>query len=94
VHPAHRLLGFNPLAQAIAIALAVATSPLWAGPAGEQVVAGTAAVSRPDSSLTLIQQTSQKAAINWRNFDVGAAESVRFDQPSASSVTLNRVVGP
>jgi filamentous hemagglutinin family protein len=32
--------------------------------------------------------------VNWQSFDVGSQHTVRFDQPSAAAVTLNRVVGP
>lgn len=61
-------------------------------PTGEQVVAGQASVSRAGTS-TLITQGTDRAAINWLNFDIGATESVRFAQPSASSIALNRVLG-
>ena len=37
---------------------------------------------------------SQRAAIDWRSFDVGSQQSVTFNQPSASAVALNRVTGP
>ena len=37
---------------------------------------------------------SQRAAINWQSFDVGSQQSVTFNQPSSSAVTLNRVTGP
>ena len=45
-------------------------------------------------TTTTITQSSQRAAINWQSFDVGAQQSVQFNQPSASAVALNRVVGP
>ena len=41
----------------------------------------------------VIDQTSNKAIINWNTFSIGAGESVRFNQPSASSIALNRVLG-
>src|SRR5262249_59306431 len=31
--------------------------------------------------------------INWNTFNIGVNESVRFNQPGASSVVLNRVTG-
>jgi filamentous hemagglutinin family protein len=40
-----------------------------------------------------IQQTSDKASINWQSFNIGSAASVNIAQPNASSVLLNRVVG-
>ena len=60
---------------------------------GGSVVAGSAAISRTASN-TRIDQSSQRAAIDWRSFDVGSQQSVTFAQPSASAVVLNRVTGP
>ncbi len=61
-----------------------------AEPTGGSVVSGGATItySGPDTTIT---QTTGGAVINWQDFSVGAGETVRFDQPSASSVTLNRV---
>ena len=65
----------------------------WAGPAGDRVVAGSAAVTRPDSVTTLINQHTDKAIINWQRFSIDPKETVRFQQPGSSSVALNRVLG-
>ena len=64
-----------------------------ARPAGGRVVAGSAAITNSTSN-TRIDQTTQRAAINWQSFDVGSQHSVTFSQPSSSAMTLNRVVGP
>ena len=64
-----------------------------AGPTGGEVVDGTADISTPDSSTTQIDQATASAIINWQTFSVGADEFVIFNQPSASSVVLNRVIG-
>jgi filamentous hemagglutinin family protein len=61
-----------------------------ARPQGGQVVAGAAQISRTDA-LTRIDQSSLRAAIDWRSFNVGSGQQVDFQQPSASAVTLNRV---
>ena len=63
-----------------------------AAPQGGQVVSGAAAISQ-SGNVTQIDQSTQKAAINWQGFSVGANEKVNFNQPNASSVTLNRVIG-
>ncbi|WP_170168268.1 filamentous hemagglutinin N-terminal domain-containing protein [Pseudorhodoferax soli] len=63
-----------------------------AAPAGGVVVGGDAAIAQ-SGSVTNVQQSSQRAAINWQNFSVGANETVNFLQPNASAVVLNRVVG-
>ena len=64
-----------------------------ARPIGGAVVAGAATISRTPGATT-IDQSTQRAAVNWQSFDVGARQSVDFHQPSASAVTLNRVLGP
>ena len=64
-----------------------------ARPQGGQVVAGAATISRSPTN-TVVDQSSGRAAIDWRGFDVGRNQSVTFQQPTASSVTLNRVTGP
>ena len=63
-------------------------------PSGGSVVAGTATVdSNTGSASMTITQSSQRAVVDWTRFDVGSAAQVTFVQPSASSVTLNRVLG-
>ncbi|WP_085317769.1 two-partner secretion domain-containing protein [Derxia lacustris] len=63
-----------------------------AAPTGAQVTAGQAVVGQA-GSVTTVDQSSQKASINWQGFSVGAGETVNFRQPNASAITLNRVVG-
>ncbi len=62
-------------------------------PNGGQVAGGQATISQPSSQSLQIQQTTDKAVINWQQFSIGASEAVRFSQPSIHSITLNRVVG-
>ncbi len=64
-----------------------------ARPTGGQVVAGNASISQSPSTTTITQST-QRAAVNWQSFNVGAQQSVQFQQPSATAATLNRVTGP
>ena len=61
-------------------------------PSGGSVVAGSGSVSTAGSTLTVTQQTA-KMAVNWDSFSIGEGAAVRFVQPSASSVALNRVTG-
>ncbi|HAC34077.1 MAG TPA: filamentous hemagglutinin, partial [Gammaproteobacteria bacterium] len=82
----------NPLARAGLVAAGVPGLAL-AGPQGGSVVAGAATISNPDGSTTLINQTSQRAALDWHSFSIGSNEYVQFIQPGTSSVALNRVVG-
>ncbi len=80
----------QPIALAVLMALA---APAWAGPNGGQVVAGQATISQTAPGQQLITQGTNKAVIDWQGFSIGANESVRIQQPTASSVLLNRVVG-
>ena len=72
-----------------------ALSPLMAlaNPTGGQVVGGSATINTPNANATVVNQTSQNAAINWQQFSVGANQYVQFNQPNSSSVVLNRVIG-
>ncbi len=48
-----------------------------------------------DNGKTMrIDQTSDKAVLNWQKFDVGKDNTVDFNQPGESSVTLNRIIQP
>src|SRR5918996_3818283 len=64
-----------------------------AGPDGANVVGGSATVHGQGSASVTINQSSERAIINWRQFDIGAGETTRFNQPNSSSVALNRVTG-
>ncbi|MDY0310453.1 MAG: filamentous hemagglutinin N-terminal domain-containing protein, partial [Castellaniella sp.] len=69
-------------------------SPLaaWAAPHGGVVTSGSAIIEQA-GSVTNINQSTQKAAINWQGFGIQAGETVNFNQPNASAITLNRVIG-
>lgn len=68
------------------------TTLLHAAPSGGVVTSGNASIAQ-SGSVTNINQSSQKAAINWNSFSIAPSETVNFIQPSVSSVTLNRVIG-
>lgn len=59
-------------------------------PTGGTVVAGSAAISQAGAEMR-IDQSSKKAIIDWNRFNIGRDASVRFNQPNASAITLNRV---
>ena len=83
-------LVLNGLAVSVMLALGNNAHAL---PTGGAVSAGGATISGGAGTLT-INQASQNAAINWQSFNIGQAEAVKFVQPNASSVALNRVLGP
>jgi filamentous hemagglutinin family protein len=62
-------------------------------PQGGVVANGHASITSPSAGQMVVDQSTQAAVINWQSFDIDAGDSVRFVQPDASSVTLNRVVG-
>ncbi len=71
--------------------LALTVQPVAAqSPQGGKVVKGTARISQ-SGARTTVRQSSERAVIDWRGFDVGRGNSVEFDQPGRTSATLNRV---
>lgn len=69
----------------------VAASSLFANPVPKEVVAGQALFDCPDLQ-TMTITTSDKAIINYHQFNIGEQESVYFVQPSSKSCVLNRIV--
>jgi filamentous hemagglutinin family protein len=82
------------LAAAVGAALAppalaqVASTTL---PTGAQHGTGIS-VSTSGAEMT-VTQSGAREIINWQSFSIGSGAHVRFQQPGASSVVLNRVVG-
>ena len=86
-------IGFLILSQ---LNFAIAQTAPNALPTGGRVVAGNASISQTqnaNSATMNINQTSQRAIVNWDSFNVGKNSTVNFNQPNSSAVTLNRVTG-
>ena len=83
------------LAMAMALGLgltgASAQTASNALPASGNVAAGTASISRSGANM-VIDQSTQRAVINWQSFNVGKDAHVQFN--NGSGATLNRVTGP
>ena len=60
-------------------------------PTGGVVSAGQASISQSGNTLN-VNQTSQRAIVDWSSFNVGQNATVNFQQPNAQSATLNRVM--
>jgi filamentous hemagglutinin family protein len=72
-------------------AIAALCGPMaLAAPTGGQVSAGSGAIAQAGLNTT-ITQSSQNLAINWQSFGIAANEAVRFNQPNAAAIALNRV---
>lgn len=84
----HALLFSTALTSSFAYAKAALANPL-----DPVVKAGSATVSQPDARTTIINQSSNRAVIDWRRFDIAPGETTRFNQPSQDAWTLNRVTG-
>ena len=66
------------------------TLPAQQLPTGGVVSSGQATISQSGNTLN-INQTSQRAVVDWTGFNVGTQGQVNFQQPNAQSATLNRV---
>ncbi|MGZ3241374.1 MAG: two-partner secretion domain-containing protein, partial [Burkholderiaceae bacterium] len=67
------------------------TAPAWSNPSGAQTVNGQVSITSSGNVMTITN--SPGAIINWQNFSNNAGDITRFNQQSASSSVLNRVVG-
>ncbi|WP_158080959.1 filamentous hemagglutinin N-terminal domain-containing protein, partial [Pelomonas sp. KK5] len=76
----------------VAACLAGAQLGAAAAPQGGTVVAGQATITGKPNG-TDIAQSSSKAIIDWNSFSLASGELLKVEQPSASAVLLNRVVG-
>ena len=84
--------GFALRALGLSLMVGFATTT-FALPTAGVVTSGSATITSSGAGSLLITQSSQNAILNWQSFNIGAAESVRFAQPSSNSVAINRVLG-
>ena len=68
-------------------------APFAAGGPADGVVRGGAATIAQSGTITTITQTTDRAVIDWRSFNIAANETVTFAQPGVASAVLNRVTG-
>ena len=76
----------------LVVSALLTASSLIAAPSGGVVTSGNASISQ-NGNITNINQSSNKASINWNDFSIDKNETVNFNQPNQNSITLNRVVG-
>jgi filamentous hemagglutinin family protein len=85
------------------IGIAVLTAIAWGNvfaapetnalPTGGRVSAGAATISSTSGSAPVmtVNQSSQRAVVDWNKFDVGQNATVKFNQPNAQASTLNKI---
>ncbi|MFH0876881.1 MAG: MBG domain-containing protein [Candidatus Omnitrophota bacterium] len=66
---------------------------VYALPEGQAVVSGSATFDHSTADTLTITTPSDQLIVNYNSFNIDANETVRFVQPSVSSIALNRVVG-
>src|SRR6185312_15644097 len=71
--------------------IAFSGDALAGGPTGGVVVGGSGDIAQ-SGNQTVINQISQRLALNWDTFNLKSNESVLFNQPSRSAVALNRIL--
>ncbi len=74
----------------VAAALSLSAGIGQAAPVGGQVVSGTGSISQSGATTT-IKQSTQNLSLTWKSFNIAAKETVNFQQPSASSLAVNRI---
>ncbi len=89
-----RLSGYYSSTSLSALVLgAMLSSPAFCAPDGGVVTHGQADIFAPAEGHVVINQHTDKAVINWNNFDNNAGEHTEFRQPSRNAATLNRIGG-
>jgi filamentous hemagglutinin family protein len=71
------------------------TTPPAAGtlPTGGTITHGSGTIGTPSGNTLIITQTSNVMGANWQSFSIGSGSTVQFNQPSSSSIAVNRVTG-
>ena len=68
----------------------VMVSVAYGNPQLNSVTSGNVSVSQSGNTTT-VNQSSDKAIIEWNSFNISAQEKTQFIQPNSSSIALNRI---
>jgi len=63
-----------------------------ASPQGGVVVGGAGSIQQSNAQTTLVTQSTSRMAVEWQSFNLAPQDVVQFQQPSSSSVVLNRIL--
>ena len=90
---AHKYIAVIPAALAAGVCCAALIAPqyAYANPEGGVVVSGAATFSSAGDKLD-IHQTTNRALIDWRSFNIAPTEHTEFHQPSSNAVAVNRIL--
>ncbi|MCX8501108.1 MAG: filamentous hemagglutinin N-terminal domain-containing protein, partial [Alphaproteobacteria bacterium] len=77
---------------AVAAVLSLVPQVSRAAPLGGQVASGSATISA-SGLVTTVNQSTDRAVIDWQSFNLGQNETARFVVPSDQGATLNRISG-
>lgn len=95
-HKHRKTMTWQSKSAAIAIAImamSLHSNSVQAMPEQGKVVAGQGEIARPDEKTMVINQKTDRLALDWQKFNIAKDEKVHFDQNSKSAIALNRVVG-
>lgn len=71
---------------------AAAAAPALPLPKPEAVLASLGVASyRVDGTRGIVDQTTDRAILNWKSFDIDTGYTMEFRQPSSTSIALNRI---
>jgi filamentous hemagglutinin family protein len=70
--------------------LAYAPHTALANPEGGVISSGSATIETGPTRVD-VRQSSDKAVIDWRSFNINKGETTQFHQPTTSSLTVNRI---
>ncbi|MBP7243190.1 MBG domain-containing protein, partial [Amaricoccus sp.] len=88
--PGHLRAPLRALLLVSASVLALGAPAAADGPTGGTVARGKATISSA-TGRTTVRQSSRRAIVDWKRFDVARDHTVVFDQPGRKAATLNRV---
>ena len=93
--PAWPDMNVGVLAAGVALAWGAVLPTSFANPVGGEAIVGQATLATQGNKLTVTTQNgvgSNYSAINWQSFSIPAGNTTYFQQPNASSTSINRVV--
>ena len=93
-HKHRKTMTWQSKSAAIAIAImamSLHSSTVQAMPEQGKIVAGEGEIARPDEKTMVINQKTDRLALDWQKFNIAKDEKVHFDQNSKSAIALNRV---